>query len=380
MLLGRVVAAKGEDHIRAMKVPKTKWLICAAIIAVWLSDFLFDLSVRNAEAQLAGGSLTLTPEIRGRIVYFCYWMAATIPIVLFTLWLHGRTLANPLKLAAHIGGLLLAYAGHDISWILINPLHPGKPPDFCPTAILQTSIMALYWSVWMYSVTVAITLGWEHYRSLLGARVRVSEYRSSLAQAQLQALKLQLQPHFLFNTLHSVSALIRDNPDAADDVLADLGTLLRLSLETQSTQEVPVEEELKALDLYLKIQRVRYQDWLTLHLTVAPEVRAALMPHLLLQPLVENAIRHGIARRAEPGTLFVDISRHNTFLRLSVRDDGPGCVQPGSIRNGVGLTNTRTRLDTLYGHDNRLDIQSSPDGFAIIIELPFRLFGSALPC
>ena len=185
-------------------------------------------------------------------------------------------------------------------------------------------------------------------------------------------LKSQLQPHFLFNTLHSVSALLRDNPDAADNMIADLSALLRLSLESRSTNELMVEEELKALDLYISIQQIRFQDRLAFQLKVEPQALSALMPHLLLQPLAENAIRHGIARRSAPGTLFVEIGRRNSSLRISVCDNGPGSKEHNAIRYGIGLSNTKARLGALYGNDFSLDLRSSADGFCVVVEFPFR--------
>jgi LytS/YehU family sensor histidine kinase len=334
----------------------------------------FEIFLSHIESQLSGHPNSFFREARNSLIYHSFWAAVTIPIVLYALALQRRNLSLPVVVAAHFAGILVTLVLNTAWWMI------SQSSMLTRASILTTADMSAYGTIWMYSVITGATLGLQHYRSLLAARVRESEYRSSLAQAQLQALKLQLQPHFLFNTLHSISALIRENPDAADDVLADLSALLRMSLDSRSTQEVTVEEELEALDLYLNIQRVRYQEWLTLQLNVSPQARAALMPHLLLQPLVENAIRHGIARRAAPGTLSIDISQRDSSLHLSVRDDGPGCSETGSIRDGIGLSNTKKRLDVLYGQDCHLNIQNTPAGFAIVIELPFRLSPSATAC
>ncbi len=193
-----------------------------------------------------------------------------------------------------------------------------------------------------------------------------------LAQAQVQSLRLQLQPHFLFNTLNTITALIGVDPRGAERMVNGLSDLLRLSLRHASEQEVPLERELEIVQHYLSIQEIRFADRLSVRYDIGADVRQALVPNLLLQPLVENAIRHGIAPRAEPGTVVVSAHRVEQTLRLTVEDDGVGPGQ-SSDGEGIGLRNTRARLERLYGADQRLEVAGGrKGGFSVRIDMPFR--------
>jgi two-component system LytT family sensor kinase len=206
-------------------------------------------------------------------------------------------------------------------------------------------------------------------------RYREGELRAS--QAQLQALKMQLQPHFLFNALHSISALVHKDPEAADRMIARLGDFLRLTLDTAAAQEVTLRQELEFLNCYLEIERIRFQDRLTTRLDVDPKALDCRVPNLLLQPVVENAIRHGVAPRSTPGRVEIRAERRGPVLRLQVRDNGAGLpTGDGASRvpkGGVGLSNTRARLAQLYGAAYRFELENDPSGGAIVtIEIPSR--------
>ena len=199
------------------------------------------------------------------------------------------------------------------------------------------------------------------------------QLEARLARAQLQSLRLQLHPHFLFNTLNTVNALIGTDRHAAERVISGLSELLRMSLSSASEQEVSLARELELLAHYIEIQQIRFQDRLTVSFRIDPDARYALVPNLMLQPLVENAIRHGIAPRAAPGTVVVTAARRGTRLELSVIDDGVGERPRAEHRDGVGLGNTRARLLSLYGSDHRFEAGGEPGGgFAVRIELPYR--------
>ena len=200
---------------------------------------------------------------------------------------------------------------------------------------------------------------------------------AGLTEARLQALKMQLQPHFLFNTLNAISALIPAEAKPARRMVARLGDLLRIALEHEETQEVTLREELAFLQPYLEIEQARLEDRLTVVMEIAPETLDARVPHLMLQPLVENAIRHGIAPRIEPGRVEISAASgaDDRFLHLEVRDDGPGLGRDGGTgsRKGVGLTNTRSRLEQLYDGEHRFEFANRPEGGTVVrIFLPFR--------
>jgi two-component system LytT family sensor kinase len=202
--------------------------------------------------------------------------------------------------------------------------------------------------------------------------------RAQLADAELQILKGQLQPHFLFNTLNGVASLIHTAPAAADFVVVQLADLLRASLDFDGAREIPLSAELALLDKYLAIMKARFEGRLAIHQEVDEPARCALVPQFLLQPLVENAFEHGIGRRAGAGCITIRASIvQPARLRLEVRDDGAG-VAGGGVREGgggVGLSNTRRRLERLYGeaYSPLLNLSSLPGGGAMVaVEIPFR--------
>ena len=215
-------------------------------------------------------------------------------------------------------------------------------------------------------IITALILGWAHAR---GEESRASRLQVQLAQAQLEALKMQLHPHFLFNTLNAISALQLDDPPAAQKMLVRLSEFLRLTLENSGAQMVSVEREVEFLTRYLEIERSRFPQKLSVHISVDPEARSVLVPNLILQPLVENAIRHGIAAQVAPGRVEVHAARVNGSLSLRVFDSGPGIV--GAVHRGRGLTITQSRLDRLYGSASRLSIENvAGGGLEVRLEIP----------
>lgn len=216
----------------------------------------------------------------------------------------------------------------------------------------------------------------DYYRRYQREELRASRLKAELAQAQLQALKMQLQPHFLFNTLNSISALLDEDVDAADEMLARLGDFLRMTLQNPGAQQVRLQEELEFLRCYLEIERVRFQDRLTVSFDIAPEALDARVPNLILQPIVENAIRHGIVTRAGPGRIEIRAARQSDKLALMIKDNGPGLVSTqdssGKLRGGVGLANTRARLEQLYGKAQRFEMADAREGgLQVTLEIPF---------
>jgi signal transduction histidine kinase len=197
---------------------------------------------------------------------------------------------------------------------------------------------------------------------------------TSLAEARLAALREQLQPHFLFNSLNAVSTLaLRGDRDAVTQALTTLSELLRMTLEIHRTQELPLAEELAFLDRYLELQQLRFGDRLTVVRLVEEDALDAAVPAMLTQPLVENALRHGIEREPGAGRVEIRASRRDGQLLLEVRDSGPGFVAAAGIREGIGLTNTRARLAGLYGARAKLECGDAPGGGGEVrITLPYR--------
>jgi len=188
-------------------------------------------------------------------------------------------------------------------------------------------------------------------------------------------LKMQLHPHFLFNTLHSISSLVLEDPPKANSMIARLGDFLRLTLENSDQQLVSLKQEAEFLRCYLEIEQVRFGDRLTVAFELEPQTLSAQVPHLILQPVVENAIQHAIAPRATRGHINVEAKRLNSSLRLEVRDNGPGMGSNNNLpgTEGVGLSNVRARLHQIYGFDFRFElINAKGEGLAVVMEIPFR--------
>ena len=233
-----------------------------------------------------------------------------------------------------------------------------------------TAKLVLYWG------TLIAFLALDLYRKYHGERLRAAELQTQLAQAQLQALKMQLQPHFLFNTLNAIAVLIYRAPEAAEQMVTQLSEMLRISLERVGVQEVTLRQELGFLEKYLEIERTRFQDRLRVEVRVEPRALGACVPNMILQPIVENAVRHGIAPRSQGGRIEISARRENGLLHLAVSDDGSGTDEGADAlagKGGVGLANTRERLARLYGDRHSFALRSSAGlGMTVAIAIPYR--------
>ena len=231
--------------------------------------------------------------------------------------------------------------------------------------------------VFAFWVAVGAVYVVDSYREARNRQVAMAELEARLAEAQLQNLRLQLQPHFLFNALNTISSVMHEDVNHADTMLAHLSDLLRRTLRATHSQEVPLEEELELLKSYLAIMEERFREDLRVDFAVDPTLSQALVPQLILQPLVENSIRH--ARDPQTSKLNVRVSacRDNGSLVLQVRDNGPGIpdLEKGEWKKGVGLSNTEQRLERLYGADHELVLENA-DGLMITVRLPLRTTAS----
>ena len=234
-------------------------------------------------------------------------------------------------------------------------------------------------NLFYYLTFVVISHAMEYYRRFRERETKASELEGRLAQAQLQALKAQLQPHFLFNTLHTIAELVHEDPESADRMITRLSDLLRMTLDQGTAHEVTLKQEIDFLERYIEIESARLGDRLKIEIEIAPDTSSAQVPTLILQPLVENAIRHGIAPFASPGRITVRSQRENGFLRLEVRDSGPGTASKSPVaRSGIGLANIQSRLDQLYGSRHTFEVlNGGQEGFTVNITLPFQTVQSS---
>ncbi len=230
------------------------------------------------------------------------------------------------------------------------------------------------WQLMTYLFLVGLAHALAYRRESERRALEAAKLETRLVEAQLQSLQRQLHPHFLFNTLNTIAGLIRTNVNAADTMLDQLGDLLRMALHTSSQQEVALTRELDALRKYLDIEQTRFGPRLRVSMQIDPEALDALVPNLLLQPLVENAVRHGIAPFSRAGSIAVDATRDGDRLTLHVRDSGYG-VPPdrlAALNSGVGLSNTRARLEHLYPGAHTFAFANVEDGFRVTVILPYR--------
>lgn len=287
----------------------------------------------------------------------------------------------------HAGGHLLVsltivYA-LGVFYVVNVELVRGLPPNAPP--LLERSLRTF--TVWAMSDTVlywavlVLDYGVRQYRAARARELRAAQLETQLAAARLAALKIQLHPHFLFNALHTIGTLVRTGQsEPAVRVVAGLGDLLRRILDDAATQEVPLRQELDLLRAYLDIEQIRFSDRLRVEFHIEPEALDASVPHLILQPLVENALRHGIEPDAQGGRLTVTARRVVDQLVLAVRDDGRGIpgANGGEGHRGVGLANTRDRLAHHFGSDFALTVEpAAGGGTEARIAIPFRLAGEA---
>ena len=231
--------------------------------------------------------------------------------------------------------------------------------------------------VLVYCSLVGVCQAIINFRSSQERERRAAELEARLITAKLQALRMQINPHFLFNTLNSIAALVYVNPRAADEMLGDLSELLRRSLDSMEEQEIPLAQELEFIGAYINIEQKRFGERLRVEKSIPDDLLKALVPALILQPLVENAIRHGAEAQRGPGLISIEARQEDKHLRLIVRDNGrglPGAGANSSERRGIGLSNIQARLRGLYGEDQKFSFQrAEPQGCQVDIRLPFHL-------
>jgi len=256
--------------------------------------------------------------------------------------------------------------------LLIGQDLPANFPGWRNYTLLSF-LTQLDWLLMTYLFLIGLAYALAYRRESETRALNTAQLETRLVEAQLQALQRQLHPHFLFNTLNTVSGLIRTDPDGADRMIDRLGDLLRMTLHKSGIHEVSLKEELDVLGKYVEIERTRFGDRLNVEMNVQPDTLDAQVPSLVLQPLVENAIRHGVAPNARPGWIAVHAERDNGDLVLQVRDNGDGLPPDRliALNRGVGLDNTRARLAHLYRDRFEFAFSNLERGFCVTIRIPF---------
>ncbi|MBC6992215.1 sensor histidine kinase [Hymenobacter sp. BT491] len=349
-----------------LKLEKIKW---GRVALAWALFTVFMVALVYAQALTSGTRVPWRTAVLGPLVYGGLWTLLT-PVVF---WLAarfdltaGRRRMLPYALV-HVGSSVALTAVFRTLYVALLYLL-AVPGTVLSWAAILSSVNVWVPGYWMLlGVAYALDFSGRYQRrNLDAARLEVQ-----LVHAQLQALKMQLQPHFLFNTLNAIATLIGDDPQAAQRMTAKLGAFLRLILDHTDEQQIPLAQELQFTGLYLDMEQIRFADRLAITYELDPAALPALVPNLLLQPLVENAVKHGLASATGAGAIHIQAERQGERLVLHVRDNGPGTDRTGP--RGIGLRNSEDRLRALYGAYYALTIHTAPaQGFAVRIELPYQ--------
>jgi len=360
-----------------------RWPFRALILGVWTLMALLRATQVSLGYEMMGHVPSWWRLVIWQLLVFYVWIALTPVIV----WLGRRVKLErshwlrSLSLHLLCGSLItLFYLAIYTCLTRLLRIYPRWQASLFEQFVHFTG-MFFHLDLFTYGAILGIALAADYYRKYRENELQSAELRAQLSGAQLEALRLQLQPHFLFNTLNSIVGLIRndENKDAIR-MTSGLSKLLRHVLEHADRQEVTLGEEIEFLSRYLEIQQMRFSDRLTVEMKIDPETLEAIVPSLILQPIVENSLRHGVAAREAPGRVSLCCSRHNGFLEIDVYNDGPILPEGWRIEDcaGIGLANTRARIAQLYGKAGRLEVHNRDhSGVQARLTVPFLTLNSA---
>jgi two-component system LytT family sensor kinase len=373
-----------ESNGSPIKIRRRRWVRLASIWGIWTFIGLVFTLQGYFSSYRSDRPMPFIDQLYLQMTWSYLWALAT-PLVLWAAsrlpiernnWIRSSLLHVPISILLSV---FLTALGHISLWLYWG-YRAGKPFSF---ANMTRFVIANFSEgIGIYLLIALSSYAYSYYSRYREGQLRTLQLEAQLSQAQLQALKMQLHPHFLFNTLHSISALLTKDVEAARKMITRLGDFLRLTLENSGSQEVTLQQEMAFLSCYLEIERIRFQNRLVTRMDLGPQTLDAKVPNLILQPIVENAIRHGIAPRSTPGLIEIEAKQHNGTLRIHVRDNGPGLPEHRTSDNlfkkGLGLANTETRLERLYGADHLFNLSNNPDGGLIVtLEIPFHKDGAA---
>lgn len=348
---------------------QTSWRKWTIISGCWIGCTLFWTS----QGYLVQGRFAEKIAWLNTLITSFMWACAWNAVTPFILKLSKRFPLQRRRVLRTIGVHAVAASG---LFLIVQAMYVvairvifGSPSDFSSSVQLyiRLVITEFHAGLLIYALIVGIDQAIGYYRRYREQELQALNLEARLVQAQLDALRMQLHPHFLFNTLNSISVLMRRDTDAADRMLLQLSNLLRVTLARNAAHEIKLKQELEILERYLEIEQIRFQDRLTVRMHIDDTLLEALVPQLFFQPLVENAIRHGIADRELGGIIDIRAERQNGLVCLEVRDNGPGLnLAQDNLIEGVGLSNTRSRLDRLYGADSRFEVANAEEGGLIV--------------
>jgi len=377
--IGSVHSTKGVE-IRGQPENRTlrrRLLPAAVFIAVWTAiGIAGSVHCYFSYASLGKPMSWARAFTLGMSLWYA-WAILSVIIYQWTRFLPLEAGAWPHRLALHIGaGIIFALLKLAMDFPIIKFIYCPNP-ELCTFPIFIR--MALVGYFFRYLLISWLLTGVAHalwyFQKYWERESRAKQMEARLTQARLQILRMQLHPHFLLNALNTIASLMHSDLDRADEALCRLGDLFRFLLEHSGVQEVSVREELDFIEAYLEIERLRFGAHVKVNIQVDRHLWQARVPQLLLQPIVENALRHGINDRVDPGTIDIRVIQAGDRLRMEVFDDGPGLSQDKSptARGGVGLSITRARLQELFPNTHHFEICNRPSGGALaLVELPLR--------
>ena len=371
--MNRLTEILQEDSIRG------RWIRYALIFAVWSLPAILFTSQNYVVWKSAARPVPWLSIYRHQLFYCGLWAALT-PVILYLAERYPIERDKRLRrISLHLGISCWFAATQQAFFSIFDLAFPLSSYQEITWRLFIGRLFGLFdYGVLIYWTILAVRHSTDYYRKFQKEELRASQLEMRLTLAQLQALKMQLHPHFLFNTLHSISALVHNDAKAADKMIARLGDFLRLTLENAGSQEVSLQQEIDFLCCYLEIEQIRFQDRLSVEMKIDPDARDVPVPNLILQPIVENAIQHGIAPGKDPGIIEIIAERRNGTLRIQVRDNGPGLPEGKDAhtlwKEGVGLTNTRARLQQRFGNAHRFHLSNASEGGLVVtFEIPVGL-------
>lgn len=349
-----------SDHA----IPGRAWLRFAGIVAFWTLVGLAFASQFYLSSTLLGRTVTWGQAIGFSLGDWYVWAILSIPVV----WLARRYPpegVQPWRTAAiHLAAALVCSLVYVLLRSLVGVVHSRLLDESVTFAeVFRPLLVKTYpFNLLVYGVIITISHALDYYRKYHERTVHALELERHLTEARLQSLLRQLKPHFLFNTLNGIASLMHSDVHAADKMLVRLSELLRLTMHHPGQPLTKLREEIAFIEKYLEIERIRFRDRLAVEIRAASDTLELEVPSLIIQPLVENAIRHGIEPQARPGRIEVEAWREGATLVLLVRDNGAGQPPGGFTREGIGLANTRERLRELYGDRHRFELANHPAG------------------
>ena len=369
------------EHLTPSRFTNSRGLRWALVLGIWvLLGFIYAGPI-YLEVQAEKMNHSAWRIFAWGVLSWCAWAPLTPAMV----WLARRySLVGPKwkrNVLLHVPAFLIISAIHSaVATVITLSINPFESMGTSPTAFWPRFLSRLQGSfgsdLLVYGGVIGVCYAIDYYRKYREREFQASQLEAQLAQAQLDTLRMQLHPHFLFNTLNGIVGLVRDNKnDIAVNMLVGLSDLLRHALEHSDQQEVELQEELNFINLYLSIQQMRFSDRLQVKMEIGEDTKHALVPNLVLQPLAENALRHGLAKSVSSSVIGIQAQAENGNLKLTVFDNGVGLPSNWQLKSsaGIGLANTAARLAQLYNTNHRFDIRNRNEGgVEVIMVIPLR--------